>query len=326
MRVAVTGASGLVGANLVRALIEDGHDVTVLVRDDVRAIEGLTVRRVQGDLFDPVALRRTFDGAELVFHLAAMISISGDRTGEVRRTNQLGPRGVVAACLETGVRRLVHVSSVHAFSPYPADAPVDETRGPSDADRNAPAYDKSKVLGEREILEGVSRGLDAVIVNPTGIIGPQDFKPSRMGRVLVALARGTMPALVDGGFNFVDARDVARGAIAAGALGQRGERYLLPGSWWTIPAIAREVAKISGTRPPRFVAPMPLARFGAPFVEAWSRLTGATPVFTSESLHALRNHRVIRHDKAQRELGYEPRPLEATIADTLSWFRAQRAW
>ena len=326
MRVALTGASGLVGANLVRALIEDGHDVTALVRDDVRAIEGLAVRRVQGDLFDPAALRRTFDGAELAFHLAAMISISGDRTGEVRRTNQLGPRGVVAACLETGVRRLVHVSSVHAFSSNPADVPLDETRGPSDADRNAPAYGTSKVLGEREILEGVSRGLDAVIVNPTGIIGPQDWKPSRMGHVLVALARGRMPALVDGGFNFVDARDVARGAIAAGRLGRRGERYLLAGSWWTVPALAREVARISGMRAPRFVAPMPLMRLAAPFADAWSRLTGATPVFTSESLLALRSHREIRHDKARRELGYEPRPLEATLADTLSWFRAQGAW
>jgi dihydroflavonol-4-reductase len=326
VRVAVTGASGHLGANLVRALLEEGHDVTALVRRDFRAIEGLPIRRVQGDLFEPPALRQTFEGAEIVFHLAGMISISGDRTGSVRRVNQLGPRGVVAACLETGVRRLVHVSSVHAFSPYPADAPVDETRGPSDGDPNAPAYDKSKVLGEREILDGVSRGLDAVIVNPTGIIGPHDWKPSRMGRVLVALARGRMPALVDGGFNFVDARDVARGAIAAGRAGRRGERYLLPGSWWTVPALAREVARISGTRPPFLVAPMPLARLAAPLVEAWSRLTGSTPVYTSESLHALRNHREIRRDKAQRELGYEPRPLEATLADTLAWFRSQRAW
>lgn len=325
MRAAVTGASGHLGANLVRALVEEGHDVAVLVRDDTRAVEGLPVRVVRGDLFEPAALRRALDGAETVFHLAARISIDGDPGGAVRRTNVLGPREVVAACRDVGVRRLVHVSSIHALSPRPADAPVDEGRLPSDTDADAPAYDRSKAHGEREVLDGVARGLDAVIVNPTAIIGPHDWKPSRMGRVVLALARGRMPALVDGGFDFVDARDVARGAIEAARRGRRGERYLLSGSWWSVAALAREVARISGTRPPRLVAPMALARIGAPFVEIASRLAGAEPLYTRESLRALRGHRDVRHDKATRELGYAPRPLETTLADTLAWF-GSRGW
>jgi dihydroflavonol-4-reductase len=169
----------------------------------------------------------------------------------------------------------------------------------------------------------VARGLDAVIVNPTAIVGPHDWKPSRMGRVVLALARGRMPALVDGGFDFVDARDVARGAIEAWRRGRRGERYLLSGSWWRIDDLARAVAAISGVRPPRLVVPMALARAGAPFVEALFSLAGAEPLYTRASLHALRNHRDVRHDKATRELGHAPRPLEETLAETLAWFRAQ---
>ncbi len=326
VRAAITGASGHLGANLVRALIEEGHDVTALVRGDVRALDGLPVRSVPGDLFDPAALRRAFEGADVVFHLAALISIGGDRSGEVARTNVAGVRAVVGACADTRVRRLVHVSSVHAFSVHPAGEALDETRAPSDADPDAPAYNRSKALGEREVLAGVARGLDAVIVNPTGVIGPHDWKPSRMGRVVLALAQGRMPALVDGGFDFVDARDVARAAIAAWRRGRCGERYLLPGLWSRIDGVARAVARISGTRPPRIVVPMPLARLGAPFVESLWGLGGAEPLYTRESLHALRHYGDVRHEKAARELGHAPRPLEETLADTLAWFRAQGRW
>jgi dihydroflavonol-4-reductase len=323
VRAAITGASGHLGANLVRALVADGHDVAALVRDDARAVAGLPIRVVRGDLFDPRALRAAFEGADVVFHVAARISIGGDRSGEVARTNVGGVRGVVAACLDARVPRLVHVSSIHAFSVRPVGEPVDETRGPSDADAGAPAYDRSKAEGEREVLAGVARGLDAVIVNPTGIIGPHDWKPSRMGRVILDLARGRMPALVDGGFDFVDARDVARATIEAGHRGRRGERYLLPGAWWHIDDLARAVSRIAGVRPPRFVVPMTMARVGAPFVESLWPLAGAEPLYTRESLHALRHYRHVRREKAARDLGYVPRPLEETLADTLAWFRQQ---
>lgn len=321
MRVTVTGASGHLGANLVRALLDEGHEVVALVREDVRALEGLPMRRIHGDLFEPEALRRALEGSAVCFHAAGKIAITRDPTGEVRRTNQLGPRAVVAACLETGVRRLVHVSSIHAFSSRPADAPTDESRGPVDGDPDGSDYGRSKALGEREILEGVARGLDAVIVNPTGIIGPYDWKPSRMGRFVLSVARGRLPALVTGGFNFVGAGDVARGAIAAAKRGRTGERYLLSGSWRTMTRLAQDIARLSGTRPPRIVVPASLARLGAPLVETVARWAGTSPLYTSESIQILREHRDIRHDKATRELGYAPRPLEETIEQTLAWFR-----
>jgi dihydroflavonol-4-reductase len=325
MHVAVTGASGHLGANLIRALLDDGHTVTALVRDDVRALEGLPVRRIQGDLFDPAALRRAFDGSEVCFHAAGMIAITRDPTGEVTRVNQQGPRAIVDACLETGVRRLVHVSSIHALSSHPAGASTNETRGPVDGDPKPSVYGCSKALGEREILEGVARGLDAVIVNPTAIIGPYDWKPSRMGRFILAIARGRMPALVEGGFNFVGAGDVAQGAIAAAKLGRKGERYLLSGSWRSVADLARQVARASGTKPPRIVVPAAIARIGAPIVEALARWTGASPLYTREAIRHLCDHREVDRGKAERELLYAPRPLEEAIAQTVAWFRNQGA-
>jgi dihydroflavonol-4-reductase len=323
MRVAVTGASGHLGANLVRALLEDGHDVTALVRDDVRSLEGLDVRRVRGDLFEPEALRRSLESSEMCFHAAAMIAITSDPTGDVLRINQRGPRAVVDACLATGVRRLVHVSSIHALSAHPAGTPTNESSGPVDAQPGASDYGASKVLGEREILEGLARGLDAVIVNPTAIIGPHDWKPSRMGRFILGVTRGHMPALVAGGFNFVGAGDVARGAIAAGKLGRTGERYLLSGTWRPIAELARQIARSSGAKPPRLVVPTALARIGAPIVETLARWTGASPLYTRESIQHLCEHREIDRGKAERELGYAPRPLDEAIEETLAWFRTQ---
>lgn len=196
MRVAMTGATGHVGANVVRALVDQGWQVRVLCREDVRALEGLDVERVKGDVRDPDSLARLVQGAELVFNLAALISLEG-RFRSGLDVNIVGPRNVAAACLAAGVRRLVHVSSVHAFDDVPGHGPIDEDR-PQVTDPSRPAYGLSKAAGEREILGAIERGLDAVIVNPTGVIGPHDYKGSRMGRVIASLATGRLPFVPTG--------------------------------------------------------------------------------------------------------------------------------
>lgn len=325
MNVAVTGAAGHVGGNLVRALIARGDRVKALERNDARALEGLDLERVRGDLFEDGVLDRLLDGVEVVFHLAALISISGPQGGLVEKTNVEGPKRVAEACLKHRIRRMVHVSSIHAFRQHPLDEPIDESRervsGPKEL-----AYDRSKADGEAAVREAVKRGLDAVVVNPTGIVGPFDFKPSRMGEVLGLMAQGRMPGLVNAGFNWVDVRDVAAGAMAAMERGRTGEGYLLSGHWVPFPDLAREVEKCTGQKPPAMISPMWLARIGAPFGQAWAALTGRRPLFTSESLNALRGNRAISHEKASRELGYAPRPFEETIRDTLAWFRETGAF
>lgn len=316
--IVVTGANGHVGANLVRELLRRGARVRAVIhrRDD--ALRGLEVERVPGDVRDPDSLRRAFDGAEIVYHLAAVISITGDRGGLVSAVNVAGVRNVVDAALDRRVKRLVHFSSLHAFEQEPFDEPLDEGR-PRVSAADRPAYDRSKAAGEREVRAGVERGLDAVIVNPSGILGPYDFEPSRMGRLLLRLHHGTLPALIGGGFDWVDVRDVVASALAAAERGRTGESYLLSGEWRSVPELAR-LAAAAGARPPRLTCPDALARAVAPAALVLGKLTRREPLFTPESLRALRSNRKVVHDKATRELGHAPRPLENTVRDAYAWF------
>mgnify|MGYP003593927892 CR=1 FL=1 len=335
MRVVVTGATGHVGSNLVRALIERGDQGRVLVRGRETALAGLELERVAGDVRDADSLRRAFAGAEIVYHLAAMISISGDPYGHVRAVNVDGTRRVAEAALACGARRMVHCSSVHAFDLYQRGGggeTIDEQwpRVPDAASHFA--YDRSKAAGERALREVMARGLEAVIVHPSGAIGPFDFGPSRMGRVLLGLYHRSLPSLLAGSFDFVDVRDVVGGMIAAGERGRAGENYILAGDVLSLQALARLAHEVTGVRPPRLRAPMWLAHVGVPFVEAAGRILRQEPLYTRESLAVLASRGRFSWAKAGRDLGYAPRPMSETVRDTYAWFeqagmlaRARRA-
>ncbi len=321
MKVLVTGASGHVGGNLVRALLARGDRVRATIHGDERALDGLDVERVACDTRDARQVRAAVDGCELVYHCAALISIDGGRGGLVEATNVRGPQNVAEACLDAGVKRLVHVSSIHALSQRPLDTPIDETRPWAfEADSGVPAYDASKGRGEREVLSVVKRGLDATIVNPGGIVGPFDFKPSRMGRVVIDVANRKLPALVPGGFIWVDVRDVVAGMLAAAEKGRTGERYLLTGEWAPVRAVAEAVRDATGVKLPG-TSPMWAARMGAPFFQAYGRLARREPLYTGESLRALRWNKAVSHEKASNELGFAPRSVRETVQDTVAWFR-----
>jgi len=256
-----------------------------------------------------------------VFHLAARVTVDGARGGEARAVNVGGTVAVVRACRAAGVRRLVHFSSVHALAQEPRDLPLDETRPLVDQARALP-YDASKAAAEAVVLEAVRAGLDAVVVCPTAVLGPHDWQPSALGGVVLKIARGRLLGMVDAGFDWVDVRDVAAGAVAALARGRRGERYLLPGRWAPFRELARAVASAAGVPAPSLTSPLWLASLAAPFATAFARIIGAPAHLTRESMETLRgSHRDIRHDKAARELGYAPRPLAETAADTVAWFR-----
>jgi len=319
MMSVVTGASGHVGGNLVRALLAEGREVRVLIHHDRRAIEGLDVEVVEGDVCDPASLRRAFAGADIVYHLAVHTSILTTDWPLCEAVNVLGTRNVVEACLACGARRLVHFSSIHALRQEPLDVPVDESR-PLVEDSSYPPYDRSKAAAEKEVQKGIERGLDAIIISPTGVIGPYDFRPSHFGEVLLALAGGKMPALIESGFDWVDVRDVVQGALRAEKLAARGARYLLSGHWASMRDLAAMIAEISGVPAPRFASPMWAARLAAPLLTALAQLTRQRPLCTSASLKALCGNPCISHERATRELNYQPRPLRETLADTLRWF------
>ena len=276
----------------------------------------------EGDVLDAAALREAFAGAEFVVHLAAKISIAGDPDGSVRRVNVDGVRNVAEAALAAGVRRLVHCSSLHAYDVGAIDGPVREN-GPRATDSALPAYDRSKAEGEEELRRVVDRGLDAVILNPSGMFGPLDPEPSRMGRVLLAMFKGRMPVTVTGAFDWVDVRDVAAALIAAADRGRTGRttwsegiapRSRSSGGW------RRRSAVVVHPGWWRRSAPVQVAARAAVRV-AGPRRAGRL-LLTPESLHALATDPVVDYSKATAELGYRPRPLAETVADLHASFVA----
>jgi dihydroflavonol-4-reductase len=327
MTYAVTGATGPLGANLVRELIASGRDVRVITAEplDVRppALQGLDVARVHADVRDAASVRRAIAGAEVVYHLAARISIVDWDADEVWAVNVRGTGNVVDACVANDVRRLVHVSSYHSFSPA-GNAATTES-GPASVGAEATPYARSKAFGEQMVDAGIEQGLDAVIVNPTGMIGPWDTQPSMMGRLLVDMWRGRVPALLPGGFNVVDVRDVAKTLVGAELRGTCGSRYLVGGSWVSIEELAELACQLIGKRPPRMKTPMWLVRAIAPFASRVERLLGRPARMTDQALRALTHHRLVLDGRAREELGHRSRPIEHSLADTYDWFAAHGA-
>jgi dihydroflavonol-4-reductase len=319
MIVLITGAAGHLGNNVVRALLARGQSVRALVHAESASLDGLLVEKRTGDLLDRPSLDGAFTGVGVVYHFAARVSIVPAEGASVTRTNILGTRNVAEACLTHRVKRLVHCSSVHALTPGGSNGVTDERCAPN-LDPRAPAYDRSKAGGEAEVRSAIARGLDAVIVNPTGVIGPHDYVPHLAGRALIDMYLGTLPMNVAAGFNWVDARDVALGAVAAETRGRTGENYLLSGHWAPMTEIAAIMEKNTGHRGPKMVSPLWLAKLGLPFIGAYARLTGSQPLYTGPSLRALTEHRRCDYAKARTELGFTPRPLEQTIVDTLAFY------
>ena len=317
--IAITGVSGLVGANLARALLTRGQQVRGVVHRERRAVEGLDIRLFEADVRDQESLHRAFKGVDVVYHCAARISLELDSWSEVQAVNVMGTRNVVDACRACGVRRLVHFSSIHAFEQAPLDVPLDENRPRVSSDSASP-YDLSKVLGEAEALRGIQQGMEVVILNPTAIVGPYDVYPSYFGQALLSLYRGRVPALVSGGFDWVDVRDVAYAAIEAGETAESGASYILSGHWRSVRQVADQVTELGGRRVPPLTAPLGLAYWALPLVTRLRRVNNTLPIYTRLTLDALRSNRLISHARASRDLGYHPRPFRETIRDTLDWF------
>jgi dihydroflavonol-4-reductase len=300
MKVAVTGATGHLGANLVRLLLEKGYDVRAITKEPLDegpvALRYLDVDRVHADVRDTAAMHRAIAGADVVYHLAARISIVDWDADVVRAVNVGGTSNVVDACLANDVRRLVHVSSPHA---------------------------RSQALGEQQVEAAVERGLDAVIVNPTGMIGPLDFKPSTLGRLLMDIWHGRLPELVAGGVNAVDVRDVATTLVSAEEKAARGARYVVTGRWLGIHELVELACKLIGRRPPHLVGPTWFSRTMAPLATTVSRVTGRPPRFVEQAMIGLEEHGCPLDIRATDELGHRPRLFERTLVDTYEWFSEQ---
>lgn len=323
--ILVTGATGHIGNVLVRKLIEEGNKVRALIwrGEDISSIKGLDIEMVEGDVLDPGSLAIAFTGVQTVYHLAGIISIMPGRNPFVWKVNVEGTRNVLEEARRAKVQRLVYTSSIHAIKRAPHGVVMEESLG---FDPNNPygEYDRSKATASLEVQNAAKNNLDTVIVCPTGVIGPYDFRGSEMGDVIRNAAEAKTMFYVEGAYDFVDVRDVVDGLIAAAERGRRGENYILSGSKISVRYMLDTVREVSGKAFSRIKIPFSLAEFAAKFTPWYYLRTRSRPRITPYSLEVLQSNSNISHTKATNELGYKPRPIFVTIADTVRWFFENR--
>jgi dihydroflavonol-4-reductase len=322
MNAFVTGATGFVGAHLVRALLGQGASVKCLVRAASRTdnIDGLSVDVVRGDLTDAASIRDAVNGAEVVYHCAADYRLYVRRPELMYAANVGGTNNVLQAAADCGVRRVVYTSTVGALGLDPAGLPADETLPVSIEDMIG-HYKRSKFMAERVADNWIGKGLPVVIVNPSAPVGDLDVKPTATGQMILDFLNGKLTAYVDTGLNLVDVRDVAQGHLLAAEKGLVGEKYILGHRDMSLKQILDALSAISGIRSPRLRLPhlVPLA-FAALDTFA-ARLLHRRPRLALDAVKLSRHKMYFDAGKAVRELGLPQSPIEAALQRAVEWFR-----
>lgn len=316
----VTGSAGYIGNVLTRELLWRGKEVRALVRStsDISSLKSLGVEKVTGDINNLDSLINAFREADIVYHVAGIISIMPGDRALIHNVNLGGTRNVVAACIKCGVKRLVYTSSIHALREPPIGTVIDEDM-PFDPYTRRGEYDRSKALASLEVIEAARDGLDSVVVCPTGVLGPYDFRGSLITRTFIDFARKSVNMNVDGAYDFVDVRDVAAGHILAAEKGKTGQYYILSGQRITLSEIFSILEEITGVKAPKYKVPFWLAKMAGIFTPIYYKLANKTPRFTNYSINTLQSNSYISHEKASRELGYKARPIKKSIEDTFEW-------
>lgn len=322
MTVLVTGATGFVGSAIARRLLRDDRSVRVIARpnSDRRNLDGLDLAVVDADLNDPVSLRQAVAGCRSVYHAAADYRLWVRDPESMYRTNVDGTVALMRAAADAGVERVVYTSSVATLG-IPRDGGPGDEDTPVSLDDMVGPYKRSKYLAEEAVRRLVrEEGLPAVVVNPSAPVGPYDIKPTPTGRLIADAAAGRIPAFVDTGLNIVHVDDVADGHVLAHDRGRLGERYVLGCEDMTLREILATVARAVGRSPPKVRLPHCAALPIAYVSEAWARLTGGEPRATVDGVRLARKHMFFSYAKAERELGYRPRPAEEALSDAARWF------
>jgi len=320
MRIAVTGATGHVGVNLVKSLVSRGFDVAILVRKNPGAFNGLDVKQVKGDVLLPDSLVDLCKDADVVIHLAALITVGSKMNGGVVAINVDGTKNIVTVARKSGVRKFIHFSSVDTLVHKPINEVMDETRPISNSTSNP--YEYTKAIAEKWVLEQQSKDFDVVVLNPSVIVGPEDLGPSLMGSFICDAITGAIPGVIPGGYDFVDVRDVVNATINSIEKGRGGEKYIISGRWVSVKEVSDLLADVSGAKRKLPVYPLWLAKLGIPFLYMFSKLKGTQPIYNSESLSILQSsNRKISAHKAKVELDFHSRPLVETLSDTYRWFK-----
>jgi dihydroflavonol-4-reductase len=318
----VTGATGHIGNVLVRELLAGGQSVRALVRPGkmTPALTGLDVEITPGDVLDEDSLERAMHGVNLVYHLAARISLATGSDLETEHVNLEGTHNVISAIRRTGVSRLIYASSVYALRKPANSFRIDETQ-PFDVLHCLGAYDRSKARASLAVQSAVADGLDAVIVCPSAVTGPYDFHNSEAGRAIRLYMQPGLKFTVKGAYDFIDVRDAANGFILAAENGRCGETYILSGDRLAVKEVAHMVWQATPGWHTNLEVPIWLAYWVARLMPLYGELTGTQPIFTRYSLDAIGSNSHFSHAKATRELGFQPRPESQAITDAVRWFQ-----
>jgi nucleoside-diphosphate-sugar epimerase len=320
--ILLTGANGHLGANLLRRLLAEGAPVRVLLRpqSDNSTVDGLKVERVFGDLRDPDSLIAATKGCAAIYHCAAQVSTVSRGEQDIFDSNVLGTRNLLRAALANGVRRVVVSGSLSATG-HRSDRPTDETVPFDPFERHMP-YSVSKAAVEHECLKAVAEGLDVVTAVSCAILGPNDFKPSRMGQVLIDYAHRRRGAYVPGGFEFVAATDIVEGHLLAMNKGRTGQKYIFSTQFMTMDALFALFRQATGQPNLRVRLPPAIMSGVAELGDFVYRhfLPGRRQLLTPSAVRILRLGRRADIGKAQRELGYRPGSISEAVQEAYDWF------
>jgi dihydroflavonol-4-reductase len=320
----VTGATGYVGGVLVRTLLAKGEDVRVVIPpfEDGKTMDGLDVEVTYADVCDFKAVQKTIKQDDIVLHVAGMISILSGKADKLNKVNIEGTGNVVKACIKNKAKRLVYVSSVHAFPEFEGEIDEGVAIDPYLAYGN---YGRSKARATLQVFNGIRQGLDAVVVHPSGVFGPFDTTgKNSLTQAMKKYINGKQKAVINGGYDFVDVRDVAKGIYLAATKGKSGRNYILSGHFVTLKKLVNELGKITGEKTPKFNCPKSLALFCAPFSEFVAKISRFSPMITRYSLHTLWTKTRFSNIRAKKELGWEPRTVNASLIDTVKWMTGQK--
>lgn len=322
MKTFVTGATGFIGASIVRELLRDGREVRVLVRpsSNLSNLKGLDVEIWEGDLLDPSGLRRGLKGCDILYHAAADYRLWTPNPDEMYRTNVGGTSAILEAALESNISRAVYTSSVGTLGNPRNGMPGTEDAKVSLADMVGP-YKKSKFLAEREAERFVACGLPLVIVNPSTPVGPWDIKPTPTGKIIVDFLKRRMPAYLDTGLNLIAVEECARGHILAEQKGSIGRKYILGNANLSLRDIFRMLQEITGIPAPKVRLPYAPVLAAAWFNEWFSRISGREPLIPLAGVQMAAHYMYFDSGRAVRELGLSQTPVKEALGRAVEWFR-----
>ncbi len=327
MRYIVTGAGGHLGSTILRLLQNEKVKVIGLLHhEEEPAVDSQNISYVSGDVCRPETLEPLFAESEgqdmIVIHTAGLISIAGHISPQLREVNVNGTANMLSLGKRYAVSRFIYVSSVHAIPELPAPQVIREV------DQFPPelvsgGYAKTKAEATQLVLDAAAQGFPAVVVHPSGIIGPYGAGHNHLTQLVTDYLRGKLPVCVTGGYDFVDVRDVAKGCLLAAEKGRPGQCYILNGHYLSVLELLSRAGRLVGRKPPDIV-PISLARVAAPAVQAVARLQHRRPLYTRYSLYTLTSNSAFSRRRAETELGYRPREIDKTIRDMVRWLTSSK--